>query len=219
MHRDYWVEKWIKNDIGFHQETVNKFLLHYYPKEKLPQNPYVLVPLCGKSNDLLWFKQQNAFVSGCELSSIACEKFFDEHGLQYTKQRQNNFTLYTVNQINIWNGDFFSLTKAMLGKVDFCYDRAALIALPRAMRKQYAKHLGKLLDSQTYYLLITLTYETPGEIGPPFSVDYAEIQELFADDFDIKYLVASNEEVNAIPKLAAAGGLNLVSHVYLLCHK
>ena len=56
------------------------------------------------------------------------------------------------------------------------YDRAALIALPPAMRQRYAQLLCERLPAHVKVLLITLEFE--GEQGPPFSVYQAEVEQL-----------------------------------------
>ena len=42
----------------------------------------VLVPLCGKSLDMIWLAQQGHRVIGVELSDVAVESFFSENGLE-----------------------------------------------------------------------------------------------------------------------------------------
>ena len=47
-----------------------------------PAGSTVLVPLCGKSRDLLWLAQHDFRVTGIEISPIAVEGFFRENGLE-----------------------------------------------------------------------------------------------------------------------------------------
>ena len=68
------------------------------------------------------------------------------------------------------------------------YDRAALIALPQALREQYAATLATLLPAQTRTLLITLEYEQSQMAGPPFSVPGDQVRALFAGSFRLEEL-------------------------------
>ena len=70
----------------------------------------------------------------------------------------------------LWCGDMFELPREAVAGVAGVYDRAALIALPRPLREQYAEKLKALLPAQAPMLLITLEYEQPQMSGPPFSV-------------------------------------------------
>ncbi|MGC9460848.1 thiopurine S-methyltransferase, partial [Vibrio genomosp. F10 str. 9ZD137] len=51
---DFWHSKWAANQIGFHLEDVNPLLIQYWPKTQPKRSDSVLVPLCGKSEDLVW---------------------------------------------------------------------------------------------------------------------------------------------------------------------
>ena len=50
------------------------------------------------------------------------------------------------------------------------YDRAALIALPGAMRRQYAALMSRLVEAGGQVLLVTLEYQPEQQLQPPFSV-------------------------------------------------
>jgi thiopurine S-methyltransferase len=77
-------------------------------------------------------------------------------------------------------GDFFHLSADDCQTVKAVYDRAALVALPLPMRVSYARHLLDVLPKGCQILLISM--ESPHDLlsGPPFSVDQAEIERLFA---------------------------------------
>lgn len=89
-------------------------------------------------------------------------------------------TQYRANGITILSGDFFATTPALVGPVDGLYDRAALIALPEPMRKDYVRHLRTLLPAGAPGLVITVEYEQTLMNGPPFSVPEAELRTHYA---------------------------------------
>jgi len=61
------------------------------------------------------------------------------------------------------------------------YDRAALIALPRDKRPEYAEHLKSLLASGGNIFMISLEYDPKKMEGPPFAVTESELRGLFKE--------------------------------------
>ena len=43
----------------------------------------VLVPLCGKTADMVWLCEQEHTMVGCELSEVAAQDFFKENDIPY----------------------------------------------------------------------------------------------------------------------------------------
>jgi len=186
MDAEFWLTRWRQGRIGFHQAHVTPLLPQYWPALGVPAGSRVLVPLCGKSLDMLWLLEQGFDVLGVELSPLAVEQLFAENGLQ-ARQRpcaagpywQAN---YRANTIGIVCGDIFLLDAAMLASCTAVYDRAALVALPAAMRSLYVRHVyGQLeqLVGDWRGLLLTLDYEPSQTGGPPFSVSDEEVQTLY----------------------------------------
>lgn len=187
MRARFWHERWQQNQIGFHQDEINPYLQTYWPQLKLAAGSTVLVPLCGKSIDMLWLRAQGYLVLGIELSPIAVKDFFAEHGLEPTITQQGAFECWEIEGLKILLGDFFQLTAAELASCQAIYDRAALIALPPDMRLQYVAHLQHIAPSQQI-LLITLEYDQTITNGPPFSVPPVEVQQYYADHYQIQSL-------------------------------
>ena len=180
MHEAFWQERWTRDQIGFHQDQVNAYLLRYWSRLQLPQGSQVLVPLCGKSLDLAWLAGQGYAVLGVELAEKAVQAFFEEHGLQPQVNEHGAFRIYSVGSLTLWCGDFFSLRAEDVAGCKAFYDRAALIALPAEMRERYAAHLQAILPAACQGLLVTLVYDQQRMDGPPFSVEDAEAERLFS---------------------------------------
>ncbi|MDO8698422.1 MAG: thiopurine S-methyltransferase [Pseudomonas sp.] len=180
MHEDFWQERWARNEIGFHLPEVNPYLPQFWPSLNVPAGAQVLVPLCGKSLDMLWLAAQGYRVLGVELAQTAVEAFFSEQGLVAEIDQVGGFRRYRSGAIEVLCGDFFSLTAADLLECRALYDRAALIALPAPMRERYAAHLATILPSGCTGLLVTLDYPQEQMSGPPFAVGEAEVQRLLA---------------------------------------
>ena len=183
MEQDFWHNVWQKNTIGFHQGEIHPFLDSHIQSLIPSINESIFVPFCGKSKDMLWLNQFGTVV-GAELSEIACRDFFEENNLDYAKTTDELTELSEFNsvdhQISLWQGDFFNLTTQHLStNFSFIYDRAALIALPRAMRSRYVEKLKEFMSKETQLLLVSLEYPENEMSGPPFPVDTSEVSELF----------------------------------------
>jgi len=188
MQHEFWLERWKQNQIGFHQQEVNPHLQHYWPRFPASQGDKIFVPLCGKSNDLLWLLGMGYHVVGVELSPLAVESFFSENDLKTKIKRKGNFWVSEINGLQIFCGDFFALQPADLGHVKVVYDRAALVALPVDMRIKYVSSLSALLSTNTQILLIAFDYPQHEMQGPPFSVPGEEVERLFGSWCDLELL-------------------------------
>ena len=185
MNPDFWHQRWHDNQIGFHQAAPTPVLLKHWPSLGVPAGAKVFVPLAGKSLDMLWFASQGHRVLGVELSKLAVEQFFAEHGLQPDIETTRYGAHYRAGGIELINGDAFALDPAILADCGAVFDRAALIALPPELRARYASELYAKLPVGCRGLLITLEYPQAERDGPPFSVPEAEVHALFGDHWSI----------------------------------
>ncbi|VXD02123.1 Thiopurine S-methyltransferase [Pseudomonas sp. 8Z] len=185
MHEAFWQERWAREQIGFHQDQVNAYLLRHWSMLGISQGQQVLVPLCGKSLDLAWLARQGHAVLGVELAEKAVQAFFHEQRLQPQVRENGAFRVYTAGAFALWCGDFFALSAEDVAGCQAFYDRAALIALPVAMRERYAAHLRSILPASCQGLLITLQYDQSKMDGPPFSVSDVEVRERFSQGWKV----------------------------------
>lgn len=188
MEHDFWHQRWQEGRIGFHQHQVNDWLKRYWPKLQLAPGARVLVPLCGKSLDMLWLREQGHEVLGVELSDIACRDFFLEQGVEVTPIAVDNYHRRERDGITLLTADLFELPWEVFRGVGAVYDRAGLVALPPALRRRYAQRLCQRIASGATMLLVTL--EFAGENGPPFAVLENEVRELFEPAFTVTRLAA-----------------------------
>ena len=188
MKKDFWLERWERQEIGFHQNGINPYLCQYWQELHLARDSEVFVPLCGKSSDLLWLRQQGHPVLGVELSAIAAQAFFEENGYTPHHAADGKFECYEADRIRILCGDFFDLCKGDLANAGAVYDRASLVALPPDMRERYVRHLVGTLPPATQILLITFDYPQPEMPGPPFAVSPAEVETLYRPHAEIRQL-------------------------------
>ncbi|MGB0468099.1 MAG: thiopurine S-methyltransferase [Pontibacterium sp.] len=187
MEHAFWHARWTEGRIGFHQSDVNSKLLSYWPQLELTGTEPVFVPLCGKSGDMLWLREQGHPVLGVELNDSACRAFFAENeGVPQTESR-GRYQYLSMDGIGLLCGDVFALTAGDLAQVGAVYDRAALVALPPEMRADYARLLCECLPAGVSILLVVVEFE--GEQGPPFAVFQPEIEALFGGRFEIRSLM------------------------------
>lgn len=200
MDKDFWHQRWQRNEIGFHRDSVHPALEEHWSAVSRGESRPVLVPLCGKSLDMLWLAGQGYPVVGVELDRGAVETFFEEAGLAPEIDETGPLPSFSAGGVTVFAGDFFEFDRP--GKYGLVYDRAALIALPPEIRPRYLRHLASLLAPGAKGLLITLEYPQSRMQGPPFSVMPDEL----ADDskFEFQCLTRS-DELATHPRFAAKG--------------
>lgn len=217
MEHCFWKERWQQNEIGFHMEERHEYLHQYF--HRLHVGPEtVFVPLCGKSPDLLWLRQQGARVLGVELSEIAVQDFFRENALKVEVNTRPGFDCYRTEGITIFCGDLFDFPREETSDVRGVYDRGALVALPVGMRQDYADRLCRILPADSRILLVSYDYDQTQIPGPPFSVPLPEIESLFGGVFHVEQLV----EQDALPShkiLQQRGVGKLTEFACLLTHR
>jgi thiopurine S-methyltransferase len=177
MH-DEWIARWREGRISFHEGRPNVFLDRQLARFAGCRR--VLVPLCGKTEDLAFLAAHGYQVVGVELAEQAVREFFDSHALVPAITTRGPVLAYEAGAITILVGDIFATTPALVGPVDALYDRAALIALPPDVRAPYVAHLRTLLSAGSPGLVITIEYDQQAVPGPPFAVLEAELRSLYA---------------------------------------
>lgn len=202
MDASFWLSRWEEGKIGFHEGRVNAHLAEH--AAVLAGARRVLVPLCGKAVDLAWLAARGHEVVGVELAESAARAFFVEQELEASAGHVGVLPSLSAGGVTIIVGDFFAVSAATLGSCDAFYDRAALIALPPAMRARYAAHLRTLLAPAARGLLITLEYDQTKMDGPPHAVLRDEVHALWgpgagAQAAELAHAVTSN------PRLAELG--------------
>lgn len=218
MQAEFWLQRWREGRIGFHQERPMPLLLEHWPTLDLPQNSRVLVPLCGKTLDMPWLAAQGYRVLGVELSPLAVAQFFAGHGLEPERYESPMGVHHVAGNIELIQGDVFTLDDATLASCAAVYDRAAVIALPEAMRDRYARDLYARLPTACRGLMITLEYPPMEMEGPPFPVDTAHVKALFGGDWAID-LLERRDILASQPSFREAGVSTLHTSVYRLQRK
>lgn len=197
MESEFWHQKWEKNEIGFHRSGANPLLVSYFARLSLAPGSRVFLPLCGKTLDISWLVSNGYRVAGAELSQLAVDQFFMDLGIKPRTSVAGGLRLHSAENIDIFVGDIFDLSGALLGPVDAIYDRAALVALPEPMRQRYTQHLMDITLTAPQ-LLVCYEYDQTLKAGPPFSVSRVEVKRYYEDRYALTLLYSA----------AVAGGLN-----------
>jgi thiopurine S-methyltransferase len=204
-----WKSRWVEGRTGWHEADGNSALREYWPT---PGNgERVLVPLCGKSPDLLWLAQQGHEVTGVELSEIAVRAFFEESRLDFEITEADGFLVLKCSgpRITLVCGDYFDFSGEPF---DALYDRAALVALPQHIRPDYVRHTKSLLKPDATQLLITLEYDQSRADGPPYSVLADEVADYWGH---IPRVSGYNVIDSTPPKFREAGLTEVTESVWL----
>lgn len=179
MEASFWHQKWERGEVGFHENEINSFLIKHFEALNPPKGGRIFLPLCGKTRDIGWFLANGYRVAGAELSKLAINELFTELGITPEISTDGKLTRYRAENLDILAGNFFDISAESLGPISAIYDRAALVALPASMRKQYSSHLMHITDAAPQ-LLITYEYNQSQMGGPPFSVNEDEVKQLYA---------------------------------------
>jgi thiopurine S-methyltransferase len=193
-------------------------LIRHWETLDVSESDNVLVPLCGKSVDMVWMAGRCGSVTGVETAGEAVEAFFREQKLSPEISKKGRFEIYRAGNIELWKGNFFDFPESRAPEYKLIYDKAALVALPQVMRERYAKKLTNLTSGKTRILLHHFIYNQDEMAGPPFSVSPDEIEELFGG-FSIQVLEKQNLNPGDFSKFRARGLHTKFSERLLLLKK
>lgn len=184
MKKQFWLDSWDEGGFktSFHKKDIHPYILKHLPPNQL-QGKRLLVPLCGKSVDLVYFAQHALEVIGVELSQKAIYQFFEEQELDYEQKG----CFYKSGNLTLIQGDFFALDSTAVGAIDLVYDRAALVALPLSMRLPYIQKIKDLLPNHAQLFINTLEY-FPIKEEPPFSISATDLASYYGEEFEIQHL-------------------------------
>ena len=203
-----WLERWQQNNIGWHEPGGNRNLREHW--HALRAGRRVLVPLCGKSEDMCWLLAQDHDVTGVEVSALAIEIFFREQSIDYLVSEEQGLTRYRATELplSIYCCDYFDFHEQGF---DALYDRAALVALPPEIRERYASHTAGLLKADAALLVITLAYDQARVQGPPFSIPPEEVTAYWPG---IERVASCNDIQNCSDKFHVAGVTEAIESVW-----
>ena len=195
MNED-WLERWQIGRTGWHEPEGNRNLQQHWTHS----GRRVLVPLCGKTPDLLWLEARGNAVVGVELSEIAVLGFFEDNKLDYEAVDGDLPGWRAVDRdVTLYCGDFFAFRSESF---DAHYDRGALVALAPDLRARYARHVASLLSDDAQQFVVTLEYDQAVCDGPPFAMTEDEVLGHWPG---LRRHATVDDTANAPPKFLEAG--------------
>ncbi|XP_030337004.1 thiopurine S-methyltransferase isoform X3 [Strigops habroptila] len=161
--KEEWLQKWEMRNIGFHKQQGH--------------------PLADMGHSVV----------GVEVSEQALKEFFAEHSLPYCEEPVPEISgakklQSTSGNISLYCCSIYDLSSSIVGKFDGFWDRGALVAVNPCDRQRYASLMITLMEENSSYLLVTVSYDPNKHEGPPFYVPESEIKSLFGSHCEIKYL-------------------------------
>ena len=154
---EFWHNRWHTQQIGWHRAVYNDMLLKHWPSINAVENSEVIVPLCGKSLDMLWLAEQGYSVVGLEMVEEAVMAFFEENSLQFTSEKTVAHTKHSSQNFTIYQGNVFELEAGTL-TADAWYDRAAMIAIDPSTRQAYVEQIRNQTRPGAVGLLLSLIH-------------------------------------------------------------
>ena len=154
---------------------------------------------------MAWLAARGHTIFGVELSPIAVRDFFASQQLTPVMHETGYGQHHVAGPYELVVGDAFALDAQALAGCLAVYDRAALIALPPALRTRYLHALYAALPAGCRGLLVSLEYPQAQKDGPPFSVEEAEIRAGLAPDWHVDLL----ERRDILAEEAASSGQGL----------
>ncbi|WP_372654723.1 thiopurine S-methyltransferase [Halobacteriovorax sp.] len=214
MEREFWEKAWDERNIGFHMSETNAFLKWAIENQVIQKRKTALVPLCGKTLDLIFLRDLGFSVYGVELAEKAVLEFFNENDLEFSIKQSENFKIFETRGITIFCGDLFKLTSSNIPEVDFIYDRASNVALPPEMREDYYKKIKELSSANTEMLLLTGHSLDNDKHGPPFSIPKNEIEAAYKE-FSQEFKILQEKKKKITSKRLKEQG---ISHRVMVAH-
>ena len=183
----FWHDRWENQLTGWHRAEYNDLMVKHWHSLNAPDGSEVLVPLCGKSLDMLWLADQGYSIVGLEMVEQAIHTFFNENQLSPESTQFGKLVKHSSPPFTIFLGDVFNL-EADTVQADAWYDRAAMVAIPPSTRESYVQQIRQQTKPGAVGLLITLTYPQHEADGPPFSLTDEDALSLFSEGFEIERL-------------------------------
>ena len=148
----------------------------------------VLLPLCGKTEVLLYFAEKGHRVVGIEWSEVAVKMFFQENNLSYSCQTRNisgtDIPVFTANDkdITIYCANIFSFENENLGGFDCICDHGSIGSIDE--KAKYANIMSAFTKPGGRMLLSIFDFDYSEHPGP-FAVTQEDVISLYGKSFEI----------------------------------
>ena len=199
--KETWEQDWTTDKPEFHSDEVNSMLMkqhHEFTRGR--KNLRILVPLCGKSLDMIWLADQGHSVVGVELIRKGIEAFLQGNKLTCSEERislgsEIQGTIFQVNEkyISLFECSIFDFSAEVAGgQFDCIWDRGSMTAI-NVMKderlKQYSDIMLACLKPDGRYLLEFFAPESLEGMPPTFKfISEEKLTEIFGERCTIRFL-------------------------------
>ena len=167
-----WQKHYDENDLAWDLgEVANPFVRLWEDKVLKPGT--LIVPGCGQGHEVIYFAERGFQVTGVDYTSGAV-------GLLQKNLKSRNLNGKVLHR------NFFELDETHDQAYDNMLEQTFFCAIHKDQRSAYVETVSRILKPGG--LLFGLFYETGEEGGPPFNTTEADIQNHFAEAFDIERL-------------------------------
>ena len=197
---DYWNNRWKDGDIPWHCSVPNPYILKYFDllTNGSTEHKSILIPLCGKSKDMLSFYEKGLSVIGVELSQKAVKEFFTDHNLSYTVKKFPSYDEYCNDdgRIKIFCCEFFDFNVSCCGGelFDYLWDFRAIVAIHPELHQKYINHIHSLLKPSGKGLLECFEYEFLDPVRPPVSISKEKLTHAMKGLFEVTEITRCEEK-------------------------
>ncbi len=197
-----WEDRWSTGRTQWHKTDAHASLQKYCDEYVLDGiiggGGRVLVPLCGKTVDMVYFARKRVVsqVVGIDGVPKAFDEFIEEQaneGFDFQEAvTVNGYTKRQSEKITLIAGDFFDISMDIINSdasnnntllFDAVWDRGSLVAIHPSLREKYVDKIGELINKPNgkYLLATNVRPNNDTTTGPPFSIDETEVRRLFVD--------------------------------------
>ena len=229
---------------GFHEAEPNRLLTKYLPymqlipKDDILKQQRVLVPLCGKSVDMIYFANQKISALGLEAIPRAVNEFSEEinspkdNARKLHENAQHNWSIKDTGIVSIVQGDALDFKIDEKGPVDAIWDRAALVALRPEDRAAYVSMLHGSIKEGGRVLLVVVEHDMvmpcvesssqsiPNKqvpYGPPYSIPTETVKSLYTNNgFNFLEELYREDKIENEPRWKGKGATKFESVCYIL---
>ena len=229
---------------GFHEAEPNRLLTKYLPymqlipKDDILKQQRVLVPLCGKSVDMIYFANQKISALGLEAIPRAVNEFSEEinspkdNASRLHEKAEHNWNIKDAGIVSIVQGDALDFKIDEKGPVDAIWDRAALVALRPEDRAAYVSMLHGSIKEGGRVLLVVVEHDMvmpcvesssqsiPNKqvpYGPPYSIPTETVKSLYTNNgFNFLEELYREDKIEREPRWKGKGATKFESVCYIL---
>ncbi|MBX7208783.1 MAG: methyltransferase domain-containing protein [Verrucomicrobiaceae bacterium] len=165
-----WEDRYRAGDVFWDRGHASPPLMQYVARH--PLSGRVLVPGCGRGNDVAALAKAGVDVLGVDIAPTA---------IREARERYPDVADRFVT------GDLFDLAPALRGAFDVVMEHTCLSGMEPALREKYRRGVESALKPGGLIVGVWFINPAldPGSSGPPYPLSVPDLDALFADGFEV----------------------------------